>query len=99
MNVQSGPVRSLEARDYTDPAIFTAEKAGLLARKWQFACHASQFENPGDYHAFDLGDESLFCIMGRDRVIRTFYNVCLHRAHRLVQGAGSTRVVVCPYHA
>lgn len=99
MNIQAEPVRSLEARYYTDPAIFAAEKAGVLARTWQFACHASQIENPGDYYAFDLGDESLFCIMGRDGVIRTFYNVCQHRAHQLVQGAGSTRVVVCPYHA
>jgi phenylpropionate dioxygenase-like ring-hydroxylating dioxygenase large terminal subunit len=49
--------------------------------------------------AFDLGDESLFCIRGRDGVIRTFYNVCQHRAHQLVSGEGSTRVVVCPYHA
>jgi len=99
MTIQAGPVRSLDARYYTDPAIFTAEQAGVLARTWQFACHASQLENPGDYYAFDLSDESLFCIMGRDGVIRTFYNVCQHRAHQLVQGAGSTRVVVCPYHA
>ncbi|MDU8945728.1 aromatic ring-hydroxylating oxygenase subunit alpha [Ovoidimarina sediminis] len=93
------PVRSLEARYYIDPAIFEAEKSGLLRRTWQFACHASQLEQPGDYVAFDLGDESLFSIRGRDGVIRTFYNVCQHRAHQLVSGTGSTRVVVCPYHA
>ena len=31
--------------------------------------------------------------------MRCFYNVCQHRAHQLVQGAGRTRVLVCPYHA
>ncbi|SLN37720.1 Naphthalene 1,2-dioxygenase subunit alpha [Roseovarius litorisediminis] len=93
------PIRSLDARYYTDPAIFEAECKGLLARTWQFAGHASQLENPGDYFAFDLGAESLFCVKGRDGEIRTFYNVCQHRAHQLVQGSGSTRVVVCPYHA
>ena len=98
MNVHP-PVRSLEARYYTDPAVFAAEKAGLLARTWQFGGHASQLKNPGDYFTFDMADESLFCIMGRDGLIRTFYNVCQHRAHQLVQGAGTTRVVVCPYHA
>jgi phenylpropionate dioxygenase-like ring-hydroxylating dioxygenase large terminal subunit len=56
-------------------------------------------ENPGDYVAFEMGDESLFCIRGRDGDVRTFYNVCQHRAHQLVSGEGSTRVVVCPYHA
>jgi phenylpropionate dioxygenase-like ring-hydroxylating dioxygenase large terminal subunit len=93
------PVRSLDARYYTDPAIFEVEKAGVLSRTWQFAAHASDLENPGDYVAFDLAGESLFSIMGRDGVIRTFYNVCQHRAHQLLQGAGTTRVVVCPYHA
>jgi phenylpropionate dioxygenase-like ring-hydroxylating dioxygenase large terminal subunit len=48
---------------------------------------------------FEVAGESLFCIRGRDGVIRTFYNVCQHRAHQLLQGAGTTRVVVCPYHA
>ncbi|WP_424976664.1 aromatic ring-hydroxylating oxygenase subunit alpha [Dinoroseobacter sp. S124A] len=94
-----GPTRSLEARYYTDPAVFEQEKTGVLARTWQFAGHASQLEAVGDYFTFEMADESLFCIKGRDGQIRTFYNVCQHRAHQLVQGAGRTRVVVCPYHA
>ncbi|MBC6438389.1 MAG: aromatic ring-hydroxylating dioxygenase subunit alpha [Rhodobacteraceae bacterium] len=91
--------RSLEADFYTDPAVFKAEQAGLFCRTWQFAGHVSQVENPGDYFAFEIADESLFCIRGRDGVIRAFYNVCQHRAHQLVSGEGTTRVVVCPYHA
>jgi phenylpropionate dioxygenase-like ring-hydroxylating dioxygenase large terminal subunit len=39
---------SLEARYYTDPAIFEAERTGLLARPWQFAGPASQRETPGE---------------------------------------------------
>ena len=93
------PLKSLAARYYTDPAIFAAEQQGLLARTWQFAGHASQLERPGDYFTFEIAGESLFCIMGRDGTVRAFYNVCQHRAHQLVQGSGSTRVVVCPYHA
>jgi len=93
------PVRALEARYYTDPAIFEAEEEGLFARTWQFACHASALQEAGDYVAFDVAGESLFAIKGRDGEIRVFYNVCQHRAHRLVEGAGHTRVVVCPYHA
>ena len=90
---------SLEARYYTDATIFEVERTGLLARTWQFAGHSSQLENPGDYFAFEMAGESLFCIKGRDGQIRTFYNVCQHRAHQLFSGEGSTRVVVCPYHA
>ena len=93
------PVRSLEARYYTDPAIYRAEQAGLLARTWQFAGHASQLQNPGDYFTFQIAGEELFAILGRDGQVRAFYNVCQHRAHRLVDGTGSCRVIVCPYHA
>ena len=90
---------SLDAKYYTDPEIFEKERKGLLGRTWQFAGHVSDVPNPGDYFSFEIAGESLFCIHGRDGTLRTFYNVCQHRAHQLVEGSGSTRVVVCPYHA
>ena len=95
----STPTFSLAAKYYTDPEVFKIETNGLLARTWQFAGHASQLKETGDYFTFDMAGESLFCIKGRDGEIRTFYNVCQHRAHQLVSGQGQTRVVVCPYHA
>ena len=95
----STPTLSLAAKYYTDPEVFKLETNGLLARTWQFAGHASQLIETGDYFTFDMAGESLFCIKGRDGEIRTFYNVCQHRAHQLVSGQGQTRVVVCPYHA
>jgi len=93
------PVLSLAARYYTDPAIFEIERRGLLARTWQLAGHASQVAEPGDYFAFEVAGENLFCVRGQDGAVRCFYNVCQHRAHQLVKGSGNTRVVVCPYHA
>ena len=93
------PVSSLDARYYIDPAIFEKEREGLLSRTWQFAGHESQVRNPGDYFTFEIAGESLFCIRGQDGILRAFYNVCQHRAHRLVEGAGTTRAIVCPYHA
>lgn len=101
MNAYDDPhlVHSLEARYYTDPAIFEKERNGLLARTWQFAGHESQVRGTGDYFTFEIAGESLFCIRGRNGELRTFYNVCQHRAHQIVEGSGTTRVVVCPYHA
>ena len=90
---------SLEARYYTDPQIFSAEQAGLLSRTWQFAGHASQVENIGDYFAFEMAGESLFSIRDKAGQIRTYYNVCQHRAHEMVKGSGNCKVIVCPYHA
>ena len=101
MNVRQDPAvtRALDARYYTDPEIFGKELRGLLARTWQFAGHVSEVANPGDYFTFEIAGESLFCIRGRNGDLHAFYNVCQHRAHQLVQGSGTTRVVVCPYHA
>ncbi|MEM6307350.1 MAG: aromatic ring-hydroxylating dioxygenase subunit alpha [Pseudomonadota bacterium] len=92
------PTLSLDAKYYTDPAIYAQEMSGLLMRTWQFAGHANQIPNVGDYFAFNIAGQNLFAIRGRDGVVRTFYNVCQHRAHELVSGTGTTRVVVCPYH-
>ncbi|WP_415919884.1 aromatic ring-hydroxylating oxygenase subunit alpha [Tateyamaria sp. SN6-1] len=91
-------IHALDARFYTDPAIFAKEMDGLLSRTWQFAGHAAEIPNVGDYFACTVAGQNLFCIRGRDGVVRTFYNVCQHRAHELVSGTGNTRVVVCPYH-
>lgn len=99
MDAPVAPTRSLEARYYTDPAVFRVEQEGVLARTWQFAGHISQLENPGDYFTCEVAGESLICLRDRDGTLRSYYNVCQHRAHQLVQGAGNTRVLVCPYHA
>lgn len=93
------PLRSLDARYYTDPGIFATEQAGLLARTWQFAGHISLLEKPGDYFTFEIAGQNLFCIRDRDGEVQSFYNVCQHRAHELVQGIGNARLIVCPYHA
>lgn len=69
------PVRSLDARYYIDPQIFEIERAGLLARTWQFGCHRSELVETGCYTTFEIAGESLFAIRGRDDKIRVFYNV------------------------
>ncbi|NNF77407.1 MAG: aromatic ring-hydroxylating dioxygenase subunit alpha, partial [Rhizobiales bacterium] len=67
-------VHSLEANYYTDPQIFQTEQRGLLARTWQYAGHVSQVENAGDYFAFQIAGQNLFCIRGRDGEVRAFFN-------------------------
>jgi choline monooxygenase len=38
-------------------------------------------------------------VRGRGGELRAFYNVCKHRAHELLSGSGTSRNIVCPYHA
>ncbi|NND02157.1 MAG: aromatic ring-hydroxylating dioxygenase subunit alpha [Acidimicrobiia bacterium] len=91
--------RAMEPHNYLDPDVFELEKRFVLGRSWQYACHSSELEKPGDYVAFEIAGEPLFLVHGQDGEVRTFYNVCMHRGHELVEGTGTKRQIVCPYHA
>ena len=93
------PPRALSARYYTAPEVFDRARDRLFYRTWQFACHVSRIPEPGDYVAFSIVDQDLFVIRGLDGAVRCFFNVCQHRGHLLVEGAGRTQLVICPYHA
>ena len=94
----SAPVRTLPPRYYTDPAIFRRELDGLLASTWQFAGHRSELVESGDYFAFEIAGEGLFCVLDDKQNVRAFHNVCQHRAHELIAGRGNAHRIVCPYH-
>lgn len=96
------PARSytMASRYYTDPRILEEEKERIFARSWLFAGHESEVREPGSYFVVDLVDESLALVRGRDGTLRCFYNVCQHRAHRILSGKGKLKfVMTCPYHA
>ncbi|MBT7611978.1 MAG: aromatic ring-hydroxylating dioxygenase subunit alpha, partial [Rhodospirillaceae bacterium] len=90
----------LEARFYTDPEVFERDRERIFHRTWQCVGHVSEVSEPGDYMTLPIVDENVFVIRGDDGALRAFYNVCRHRGHPLVEGAGSAkRGLVCPYHA
>lgn len=93
------PQRAMDSSVYLDEEIFALEQRTVLATTWQFACHTSALARPGDYVTSVIAGESLFTIKDKNGSIHTFYNVCMHRGHELVEGSGSKRLVVCPYHA
>jgi len=90
---------SLHADCYLDPNILEAERAAIFHRSWQFLCHAEKLRNPGNYVAMDIQGMSVFAVRDDTGELRAFYNVCLHRAHELVQGEGRKKLITCPYHA
>jgi carnitine monooxygenase subunit len=92
---------SLPAWIYRDADFLQAEKEQVFAASWQVICHLNDIPNPGDYHTLDFLGEPLVAVRGRDSGVRAFFNVCRHRAARLVDG-GSGHCpgrIVCPYHA
>ncbi len=92
---------SLPAWTYSDPDFFELEKQFIFRRSWQLVCHVSDIPNPGDYHTLELLGESLVTLRGADGQIRSFHNVCRHRAARLLDGPKGRCPgrITCPYHA
>jgi phenylpropionate dioxygenase-like ring-hydroxylating dioxygenase large terminal subunit len=92
---------TMPAPYFYDPNIYSVEMREIFRKTWRFVGHESQVSRRGDFVTRDIGDESVIVLRGRDGVLRAFYNVCQHRAHRLLkERQGSIQsVIVCPYHA
>ncbi|MGY1433656.1 aromatic ring-hydroxylating oxygenase subunit alpha [Streptomyces reniochalinae] len=90
---------SLRAEAYTEPKWHTADQQAIFARTWQWVCHVEKLERPGSYVATTVAEMPVLVVRDRDGRLRAFYNVCKHRAHELLSGSGTTRTIVCPYHA
>ena len=91
-------LQALPARFYTDESIHLEEKERLFFKTWQYACHMSELQSPGSYVATEILGQNVFVIRDDEGELRAFYNVCPHRGHKLVEGRGQRKVIVCPYH-
>lgn len=85
---------------YRDPEFFELEKRSIFRTSWQLVCHSNDIPDVGDYHRFDLLGESVITVRGKDRQLRSFHNVCRHRASRLLDGQKGNcgKLIACPYH-
>ena len=92
---------SLPAWIYRDPGFFELEKQKIFRTSWQLVCHSSDIPRPGDFHRFDFLGESIIAVRGEDGEIRSFHNVCRHRASRLLDETSGNcgKRITCPYHA
>jgi carnitine monooxygenase subunit len=92
---------SLPGWIYHDAEYLRAERQRVFASSWQIVCHVSDVPNAGDYHTLDFMGESLVVVRTSNAAIKGYFNVCRHRAARLVDGASGHCAgrFVCPYHA
>lgn len=91
---------TLPAEYYISPELYKKELDVVFGRSWMFACHMSQVEEPGQYVKIMVGEEEVLVTKDKQGQIRGYYNVCMHRAHTLVQDtSGQINFITCPYHA
>jgi phenylpropionate dioxygenase-like ring-hydroxylating dioxygenase large terminal subunit len=68
-------------------------------QSWLLVTHACRFQKPGDYRTFEIAGFSIIVILGKDRELRCFQNVCRHRAYQVTKKeCGSSTVLGCRYH-
>jgi phenylpropionate dioxygenase-like ring-hydroxylating dioxygenase large terminal subunit len=92
---------SLPGWIYHDADYLRAERQRVFATSWQIVCHVNDIPGIGDYHTLNFMGESLVVVRTPEHAIKGYFNVCRHRAARLVDGAAGHCAgrFVCPYHA
>ncbi|MBT6203954.1 MAG: aromatic ring-hydroxylating dioxygenase subunit alpha [Alphaproteobacteria bacterium] len=98
---QDDPMRSqtMAAANYFDPAIYEREKAAVFYGNWQYVGHVSMLPEPGNFIVRDIHEQSVVVLRRQDGSLTSYFNVCQHRAHRLLEGEGKLGpVLTCPYH-
>ncbi len=98
-HAQTAKSWSLHADAYRAPVFLEIERRQIFYNSWQFLCHEEKLRDPGSYVATSIQGQSIVACRGAGGKLRAFYNVCKHRGHELLRGAGKTNVIVCPYHA
>lgn len=92
---------SLPGWAYWDPEFFELERQVIFRKSWHLVCHVNDVARAGDYLTFRFLNESILVVRGSDGAVRSFHNVCRHRAARLVEGEQGNcgKRLTCPYHA
>ncbi len=91
---------SLLQEFYASPEVFARDVERIHLRRWLCVGHVSRLPKPGDWFVFNIANESLIIVRGRDDRVRALVNVCRHRGSRVCyEPEGHSRMLVCPYHA
>ena len=91
--------RTFPSAWYADSGIFELERRLIFGRSWQYVGGAAMVANPGDYFTCDVAGVPVLLVRGKDDRLRAFLNICRHRHHPVVQGAGNRPLFTCFYHA
>ena len=83
---------------YYDPEFYALENEMFWPRVWQMACRLEEIPKPGDFVEYEILDESIIVVRVDADNVRAYHNACRHRGVKLVEGNGTRRTFVCPFH-
>lgn len=71
----------------------------LWTKTWTCAGRVSDLPAVGHWFKYELGRESFIVVRSGDQETKAYYNVCRHRANRIVrEDFGRQRLFTCPFH-
>jgi choline monooxygenase len=84
---------------YTSRAFYDREIKRIWKKVWNFLGSADRIPKVGDYFTVTFAGIPLIVLRDNDGQIRAFANTCRHRGSELLEGDGSCKMIVCPYHS
>jgi phenylpropionate dioxygenase-like ring-hydroxylating dioxygenase large terminal subunit len=90
----------INPKSYFDPTVVDREWKKLWTKVWMCAGRVSDLPEKGSWSRFDFGKESfILSRVGPDEIV-ALYNVCQHRANRLIdEDFGKSNAFICPFHS
>ena len=85
---------------YIDPAFQKLEYQKLWSRVWQIAARVDEIPEPGDYTAYEIGDQAVIVVRVDEKTVKAYHNACPHRGTALAAGCGrfGRGRIICPFH-
>jgi phenylpropionate dioxygenase-like ring-hydroxylating dioxygenase large terminal subunit len=91
--------RAMPPQVYTSKEFNETELEQIFKKDWFCVGRASALAKPGDYVTCELAEQPVIVLRDQNHTLRAMSNVCRHRMSTLLNGSGSAKVIVCPYHA
>jgi Phenylpropionate dioxygenase and related ring-hydroxylating dioxygenases, large terminal subunit len=88
---------TVPARLYVDPVYLELERERIFAHTWQLVGRMDQVRETGSFFTAEVGNDSIVVLRDGD-TLRSFYNICLHRAGPVAHGCGKRQTLQCKYH-
>ena len=92
------PINSLSSDWYTDDRFLKKEINKIFFKSWLLIGPEASIPNHGDCLFQSIVDQPIVCVRQEDNSIKTFFNICRHRAGSFKTMKSNNNYLVCNYH-
>jgi len=90
----------IPAARYTSEEFYRLELDHVFARSWLPVARREELEKPGSFLVWKKVGRPILIVLGKDNVVRAFYNSCRHRGAALTPAdRGQCNILRCQYHS